>query len=90
MKSYSVFRILKRGLKTFKFDSKSTPFSYFTRSIFLNFYTVLARYYQRLNAHEEYLHNCLTKLDEQGFHTLKGLLKRFEEEKKSGGRQENN
>lgn len=80
MKSYSIYRILKCGLKSFKFDSESTPFAYFTRSIFLNYYTVLARYYKRKNRHEEYVKNCLIKLEQQGFNQLGMLLKRMESE----------
>lgn len=48
MKSYSLYRILKCGLKSFKFGS-SSPFSYFTRAVFVNYYTVLNRYYHKLN-----------------------------------------
>lgn len=40
MKSYSLFRIFKCGLKSFKFG-KAKAFSYFTRSIFLNYITVI-------------------------------------------------
>lgn len=50
MKSFSLYRILKCGLKSFN-PEKSTAFAYFSRSAFLNYYTVLHRYYQRLNKH---------------------------------------
>lgn len=56
MKSYSLFRIFKRGMFSYKFD-KQNPFGYFTRSIFLNYYTVLSRYYKLLNHKREYIKN---------------------------------
>ena len=77
MKSYSLYRILKCGLKSFKFDGKSTPFAYFSRSIFLNYYTVLGRYYKRINAHEAYLKGCLLRLKDQGMTGIDKILKAF-------------
>ena len=77
MKSYSLYRILKCGLKSFKVDGKSTPFAYFSRSIFLNYYTVLGRYYKRINAHEAYLKGCLLRLKDQGMTGIDKILKAF-------------
>ena len=48
MKSYSLFRIFKRGLFTYNFECKN-PFGYFTRAVFANYYTVLGQYYKKLN-----------------------------------------
>lgn len=50
MKSYSLYRILKCGLKSFK-PGKSKAFSYFTRAIFVNYISCLQKYYKRLNDH---------------------------------------
>ena len=48
MKSYSLYRILKCGLKSFD-KNKAKAFSYFTRSIFMNYITVIMRYYKLIN-----------------------------------------
>ena len=77
MQSYSLYRIFKCGLKSFKFDGTSTPFAYFTRSIFLNYYTVLSRYYRRLNSHEQYVKGCLLKLKDQGVNGIDKIMKAF-------------
>ena len=68
---------MKCGLKSFKFDGTSTPFAYFSRSIFLNYYTVLSRYYKRLNSHEEYVKGCLLKLKDQGVNGIDKIMKAF-------------
>lgn len=54
MKSYSLYRILKCGLKSFKFGT-SKPFSYFTRAIFMNYITCIGKYYDRINKHQQYV-----------------------------------
>lgn len=66
MKSYSLFRIVKCGLKSYDPSKGSTPFAYFTRAIFLNYYTCLGKYYKRLNAHQEYVKDRLMRLDTHG------------------------
>lgn len=76
MASFSVYRILKNGLKSFKFGM-ATPFSYFSRAIFNNFYTVLSRYYKRMNGHRAYVKGCLAKLQDQGFHNVDEILRNF-------------
>ena len=48
MKSYSLFRILKCGLRSFD-PEKAKAFSYFTRAVFVNYITVIRRYYKKLN-----------------------------------------
>jgi len=74
MKSYSLYRILKCGLKSFD-KNKAKAFSYFTRAIFTNYVTVVMRYYKRLNKHQEYVKGCLAKLDIHGSLKLEQLLK---------------
>lgn len=76
MASFSVYRILKNGLKSFKFG-KATPFAYFSRAIFLNYYTVLKRYYKRMNGHQAYVKGCLVNLQSQGFRGFDEILKSF-------------
>ena len=48
MKSYSLFRIIKKGLQSFN-PEKAKAFSYFTRAVFVNYITVIRRYYKKLN-----------------------------------------
>ena len=76
MKSYSLYRILKCGLKSFKFGT-SKPFSYFTRSIFLNYITVISRYYDRLNKHQQFIRGELMNIDTHGDPKLEQLIDRF-------------
>ena len=49
MKSYSLYRIIKRGLKTWNPNNGGKAFSYLTRAIFMNFITVISKYYRKLN-----------------------------------------
>ena len=77
MKSYSLYRIFKRGLFTYDF-SCTNPFGYFTRSIFLNYYTVLSRYYKKLNQHQEYMKGLLARIDTQGNPKLEAYLQQFQ------------
>lgn len=49
MLSYSIYRIFKRGLLTYNF--KDSPFSYFTRAVFVNYISVVKKYYTRMNNH---------------------------------------
>ena len=72
MKSYSLLRIFKNGLKSYSFGK--SPFSYFTRSIFLNYMTICARYYRRLNQRQEYIKGILAKLDTHGNQRLEQLV----------------
>ena len=74
--SFSLYRILKNGLKSYR-PGVSTPFSYFSRAIFNNFYTVLSRYYRRMNSHRAYVKGCLLKLQELGFHGVDDVLRNF-------------
>ena len=55
MKSWSLFRILKRGLATYDSSRGSTPFSYFTRAVFMNYYSVIMKYYKEINHRREYI-----------------------------------
>jgi hypothetical protein len=63
MKSYSLYRIIKRGLETWNPEKGGKAFSYLTRAIFQNFITIISRYYRRLNLHQEYIKNELASLD---------------------------
>lgn len=76
MRSYSLYRIIKCGLKSFKMD-KATPFSYFTRAIFTNYIAVLKKYYTQLNRHQEYVKGVLVKLDTHGDPKLEMLVKQY-------------
>lgn len=76
MKSFSLFRILKCGLKSFKFGT-SKPFSYFTRAIFLNYLTCIGKYYERLNKHQAYVKGELMKIDTHGNPTLEKYIEQF-------------
>lgn len=75
MKSWSLFRIFKRGLFTYNFQT--SPFSYFTRAIFVNYAQVLKRYYQKTNLHREYIKGELVKLNFNGNTRLEQFLKNF-------------
>lgn len=76
MKSYSLFRILKCGLKSYKFDG-SSPFSYFTRAVFQNYITVIMRYYRKLNQKQEYVKGQLARLETNGNPKLEWLIDHF-------------
>lgn len=76
MKSFSLFRIFKKGLGSFKFG-KSTPFAYFTRAIFCNYYNLLKRYYRRLNNHQKYVRGELARLDTKGNPKLEQFINDF-------------
>ena len=52
MMSYSLERILKRGIYTA--DINKNLFSYFTSGIYTNYQNHLKRYYKRLNQQREY------------------------------------
>lgn len=64
MKSYSLYRIIKRGLRTWDPNRGCKAFSYITRAIFHNYITILARYYSKLNKHQEYVKYQLAKIDQ--------------------------
>jgi len=76
MKSFSLYRILKCGLKSYDF-SKKNPFGYFTRAVWMNYVQVLKQYYNRLNRHQEFVRNELAKIDTYGNGRLEALLNRF-------------
>ena len=44
MRSYSLLRVFKRGLATYKFSG--SPFSYFTRGVYMNYITFLRKRYR--------------------------------------------
>lgn len=44
MRSYSLLRVFKRGLATYKFSG--SPFSYFTRGVYMNYVTFLRKFYR--------------------------------------------
>lgn len=75
MKSYSLFRIFKCGLASYDPSKGSTPFAYFTRSIFLNYYTVIEKYYKELNNKREYIKHKLANLNTHGDKNLEQILK---------------
>lgn len=76
MRSFSIYRILKCGLKSYDF-SKKNPFGYFTRAIQMNYIQVLKQYYNRLNRHQQFLKNELARIDTHGNGRLEALLNRF-------------
>lgn len=76
MKSFSLYRILKCGLKSYDF-SKKNPFGYFTRAVWLNYIQVLKQYYNKLNRHQEFIKNELARIDTHGNGRLEALLNRF-------------
>lgn len=65
MKSWSVYRILKTGLASY--DFQRSPFSYFTRAVFMNYANVLRAYYRRLNRHRKYVRDALEQMAAIGF-----------------------
>lgn len=76
MKSFSIFRILKCGLKSYKFDKKNA-FGYFTNACYRNYIQVLGRYYTKLNHHQNWLKNELAKIDTYGNMRLEEMLHNF-------------
>ena len=60
MMSYSLERILKRGIYTA--DINKNLFSYFTSGIYTNYQNHLKRYYKRLNQQREYEKQVLLNL----------------------------
>ena len=60
MMSYSLERILKRGIYTA--DVNKNLFSYFTSGIYTNYQNYLKRYYKRLTQWREYEEQVLLKL----------------------------
>lgn len=76
MKSYSLFRIIKCGLQSFN-PEKAKAFSYFTRAVFVNYITVIRRYYKRINKHREYVRGELAKIDTHGDPLLERLVSDF-------------
>ena len=60
MMSYSLERILKRGIYTA--DINKNLFAYFTSGIFTNYQNYLKRYYKRLNQQREYEKQVLLNL----------------------------
>lgn len=74
MRGYSIMRILKRGLNTWK-PEKGRLFSYLTRAIFRNYITILGRYYKRINKHRQFLRNELAEIDTKGNPKLERMLR---------------
>lgn len=60
MMSYSLERILKRGIYTA--DINKNIFSYFTTGIYTNYQNHLKRYYKRLNQQRQYEEQVLLNL----------------------------
>ena len=75
MKSFSLYRIFKCGLKSYNF--KTSPFSYFTRAVFMNYIQVVKKYYKKLNQHQQYVKYELAKIDTRGNPNLERLLNDF-------------
>lgn len=78
MKSYSLYRILKNGLKSYD-PSKAKAFSYFTRAVFTNYVTAVMRYYRKLNARQRYIKGELMKLAWNASPDIKAFIDRFRE-----------
>ena len=76
MKSYSLYRVFKRGLASFRFGT-SKPFSYFTRAVIMNYITVARRYYRELNRRREWTKGQLARIDTRGDPALEEFINRF-------------
>lgn len=74
MRGYSIMRILRRGLNTWKPETGKL-FSYLTRAIFHNYITILGRYYRKLNNHRKFLRNELAGIDTKGNPKLEQMLR---------------
>lgn len=60
MKSYSVERMMKRGIWTV--DPTKNPFSYFTSGHSMNYINFLKSHYKRANKERKLVYDCLVKL----------------------------
>lgn len=54
MRSYSLMRVLKRGLDSFNVARKDECWSYYTHGIFMNYYAFLKQYYNKMNKEREF------------------------------------
>lgn len=54
MRSYSLERIMKRGLETFDLSRKTHCWTYYTHSVFLNYYVWLKTHYRNINKEREF------------------------------------
>lgn len=54
MRSYSLERIMKRGLETFDLSRKTQCWTYYTHSVFLNYYVWLKTHYRNINREREF------------------------------------
>ena len=72
----SLWRMMRNGLRSFN-PEKGTWFSYLSRSVFLNFYAYLKRYYQRLNRHQEWVKQSLFRVDTNGKPDLEQFISSF-------------
>ena len=79
MVSYSLWRILKSGLKRYDPAKGSTPFAYFSAAAFRNYVTVIKKYYKALNGRQKYARRILEKLDTRGDEVLERLVKEWRE-----------
>ena len=77
MVSYSLWRILKSGLKCYDPAKGSTPFAYFSAAAFRNYVTVIKRYYKALNGKQKYMRKVLDGLDTRGDEVLERLVKEW-------------
>lgn len=77
MVSYSLWRILKSGLKCYDPAKGSTPFAYFSAAAFRNYVTVIKRYYKALNGKQKYMRKVLDGLDTKGDEVLERLVKEW-------------
>ena len=64
MRSFSIEKILARGLYLFDVGRKDRCFGYFSHAIFNNYITIVMRYYRRLNDHQRYVKNVLNSMEQ--------------------------
>lgn len=77
MKAYSLYRILKNGLKTYD-PSKAKAFSYFTKAVFMNYLNVVKKYYRQLERKAEYVRAFLGRMAMDGNQFAEALERRWE------------
>ena len=64
MRSFSLVKIIGKGIYQFDTSRKDRCFGYFSHAIFNNYLTVVMRYYRKLNEHQRYVKNCLNSLEQ--------------------------
>ncbi len=64
MRSFSIQKIIAKGLYSFDTSRKDRCFGYFSHAIFNNYITIVMRYYRRLNDHQRYVKNVLNSMEQ--------------------------